>query len=74
MSNLAEQNRDRHIDILMAVKGKGKTFRDVASEAECSPAMVTMVSKGQRKSRKVQGVLARVCERQIQDLFPGDDE
>jgi hypothetical protein len=72
MSTLTQASQFRHQLILLSVKGQGKTFAGVARQIGCTPAMVTMVSQGRRKSRRVQKALARVCGRPVADLFPGD--
>jgi hypothetical protein len=72
MSTLDQASNFRHQLILLSVRGQGKTFAQVARRLGCTPAMVTMVSQGRRKSRRVQRALARLCARPVSDLFPED--
>lgn len=60
----------RHQEIRKALKELGYTITDVARELGISPATVTTVSQGYRRSAKVEAHLAQLLGTTASSLFP----
>ena len=73
MSTIDKASRFRHQLILLSITGQGMTLRGIAQKLSVSPALVTMVSQGRRRNRRVQKALARLCGRPVDELFSEDD-
>lgn len=60
----------RHQQIREALKARGYTISDVARELGISPASVTIVSQGYRRSARTEEYLAMLIGTTADTLFP----
>jgi lambda repressor-like predicted transcriptional regulator len=68
-TNEQNENWIRHALISQSLKMRGMSFSSIARKAGVSPALVTMVSKGQRSNAKVRQALARACSIPVKELW-----
>ena len=59
----------RHADIKHALAMRGRTLKSVAERWGVSRSTMTMTSKGERTSRRMQVRLARACGIPVDRLF-----
>ncbi len=60
----------RHQEIREALKLRGYTMSDIARELGISPASVTTVSQGYRRSARVEERIAQLLDTTAAGLFP----
>lgn len=63
-------NVQRHEDIKGALRLRGKCLSDIARELSVAPTTVTIVSKGQRRSRRIEDALAAALGMEHEVLWP----
>ena len=60
----------RHVEIRDGLRAAGTSLSAVARELGVTPATVTIVSQGHRRSHRVQVAIARHLGRDAHELFP----
>lgn len=60
-----------YADIYCLLAKRNITQSSIASEADVTPGMVSMVIRGQKTSRRLAKIIARKTGRSINTLWPG---
>jgi lambda repressor-like predicted transcriptional regulator len=69
-NSFSENRLVRHQQIRQALKDRRRTISSVARELGVSPATVTTVSQGYRRSAKIEQHIAMLLGTSVSDLFP----
>lgn len=60
-----------HLQIKQSLKSRKVSFREISDLLQVSTAAVSMVSKGQRSSKRIAFEIARHLDVKPNDLWPG---